>query len=542
MKIAILFLVLINYIYAVKDIVFKPISDSDDYISRKILFREQSAYYPELLTSKIYEDDKNIFLYSKHFRVIYGKNYKDDQDTIKLAKDMLDIAEFVWEKEVDNLGFRMPLNMNTYYMDIYIANRDTYNQASSSYVNISSSYAGFTENYSNNMPFITINPTISSGILEVTLAHEFFHAIQFAYGFYNVSDEIWYDNIWFLEASAVMMEDEVYDDVNDYINYLSYYLNSSYKPLEEYDGWIEYGKVIFVKYLKERYSMDFIKTIFKKYNGNQNILQDIIKDFADANMTFDKAYSTYAVWLNELENFKDGYLYPSVKKYNFSEKLSIGYCGIELINKDINENQLYLYGSNLSYTQETLEGYKNIADDINTKGLIVINKTEDSALETDLLKNNIFKGFQLKKGWNLCGNIFDKELSLQEILKDKQIAWLFEDGRYYGFSNDSGYEQKIESLGYKTKTPWVKRGKGFWIYSPEQSSISVSYPYLSQSNKDDSTWNLITFNSVSSPNQIDNSYDIIWQYRDNWQYYSPKYDFNITKIKLINPGVGYFIR
>ena len=43
--------------------------------------------------------------------------------------------------------------------------------------------------------------------LQVTAAHEFFHAVQFAY------DAV--DDQWFMESTATWMEDEIYDDVND---------------------------------------------------------------------------------------------------------------------------------------------------------------------------------------------------------------------------------------------------------------------------------------------------------------------------------------
>ena len=72
-----------------------------------------------------------------------------------------------------------------------------------------SRYAGYTDTYSNNVSFIVINPNLSTKLLEVTFAHELFHAVQFSY--FNkdeMSDEIWYKNQWFLEGSAVAMEDE----------------------------------------------------------------------------------------------------------------------------------------------------------------------------------------------------------------------------------------------------------------------------------------------------------------------------------------------
>jgi hypothetical protein len=48
--------------------------------------------------------------------------------------------------------------------------------------------------------------------LRVTAAHEFFHAVQFAY---DAAEDL-----WLMEGSAAWIEDEVYDDVNDNLQYL----------------------------------------------------------------------------------------------------------------------------------------------------------------------------------------------------------------------------------------------------------------------------------------------------------------------------------
>ncbi|HEY7874775.1 MAG TPA: MXAN_6640 family putative metalloprotease, partial [Actinomycetota bacterium] len=54
----------------------------------------------------------------------------------------------------------------------------------------------------------------TSGVaaMQVTAAHEYFHAVQYAY---DVAEDK-----WLMEGSATWMEDVVYDDVNDYLQYL----------------------------------------------------------------------------------------------------------------------------------------------------------------------------------------------------------------------------------------------------------------------------------------------------------------------------------
>ena len=50
--------------------------------------------------------------------------------------------------------------------------------------------------------------------MRVTAAHEYFHAVQFAYDFG--------EDLWFMEATATWAEDELFDRVNDNLNYLPY--------------------------------------------------------------------------------------------------------------------------------------------------------------------------------------------------------------------------------------------------------------------------------------------------------------------------------
>ena len=59
---------------------------------------------------------------------------------------------------------------------------------------------------------------INDNQIKVTISHEFFHTIQYAYFDETKIDyNKWEKAIWWLEATSVLMEDEVYNDVNDYL-------------------------------------------------------------------------------------------------------------------------------------------------------------------------------------------------------------------------------------------------------------------------------------------------------------------------------------
>ncbi len=83
-------------------------------------------------------------------------------------------------------------------------------------------------------------PTLDA--LRVTLAHEFFHAVQFGYA--NLVDQAYY-----MELSAVWMENLVYPDIGDYRRYLPAYLQSLDRPMYQTDGAREYGMVLWAQFL-----------------------------------------------------------------------------------------------------------------------------------------------------------------------------------------------------------------------------------------------------------------------------------------------------
>lgn len=85
--------------------------------------------------------------------------------------------------------------------------------------------------------------------LEVTTAHEFFHAVQFAYD--------WREARWLMEGSAVAMEDEIFDDINAHLAFVDdSALHQPEVPLDAFeqsdDGEnFEYGAWLFFRFMSE---------------------------------------------------------------------------------------------------------------------------------------------------------------------------------------------------------------------------------------------------------------------------------------------------
>jgi len=131
------------------------------------------------------------------------------------------------------------LSSNTYgyVQPEYYANNNTGNNEHSAVqeVNAMTSYMAMRNNY-NGFP----NSELEN--IQVTTAHEFYHAIQFGYDGWEKS--------WLMEASAVWMEEGVYDDINDCYQYMSTWFNAPHIALDkESSHW--YGSFIFFEYIYE---------------------------------------------------------------------------------------------------------------------------------------------------------------------------------------------------------------------------------------------------------------------------------------------------
>ncbi|MBI5265851.1 MAG: hypothetical protein HY851_01335 [candidate division Zixibacteria bacterium] len=102
--------------------------------------------------------------------------------------------------------------------------------------------------------------------VRVTMAHEYFHAVQFGIDFREKENyQLATPRQYWMEMSAVWMEDEVYDAINDYYVYLPYFYNYPTVSLQAFGGVNNlhpYAAGVFAKYLAERYGKGIIKDIW----------------------------------------------------------------------------------------------------------------------------------------------------------------------------------------------------------------------------------------------------------------------------------------
>ena len=91
--------------------------------------------------------------------------------------------------------------------------------------------------------------------LEVTIAHEYDHILQFGYDAYQ--------DAWFAESSAVWMEDEVYNGINDYLRYVRRWVKRYDTPLTA-NSIKEYGSAVWNKWLAHRYGRSIVRSAWAR--------------------------------------------------------------------------------------------------------------------------------------------------------------------------------------------------------------------------------------------------------------------------------------
>jgi hypothetical protein len=145
--------------------------------------------------------------------------------------------------------------------------------------------------------------------LRVTAAHEFFHAIQFAYDYG--------EDPWLMESTATWMEERVADDVNDNRQYLPYgQVGAPGQPLDLFDqqGFNQYGNWTFFEYLSTRFGTGVVKQIWTRAGaypgaGHQYSLT-AVKGILARHGSFEAVYRAFAA-----ANTTPAQVYPEGKAW-----------------------------------------------------------------------------------------------------------------------------------------------------------------------------------------------------------------------------------
>ena len=248
----------------------------------------------------------------------------------------------VWETEINDLGFRSPLKdagapdngpnrgLDIYFADVgadgvygYCTNDDPRrsSRTQSAYCVIDNDFAE--DEFAPG--------TFGSDALQVTLAHEFFHTSQFAYD--------WLERLFFMEGTAVWIEDEVFDDVDvnpdpvavenpnyDYLHDSALHQPEvpldagDYRPDENF----EYGAWLFFRFLSERFDAGVVVRDLWETATSSNGLASLRQVLNRRNSNLPSAYAGFAEWNRViddnnygLERYSEGIDYMNAVNYRY---------------------------------------------------------------------------------------------------------------------------------------------------------------------------------------------------------------------------------
>jgi hypothetical protein len=302
--------------------------------SGDIVTMQQSTYY-------------DYYYDTEHFRIHYdltGTNAVDNTDSDgdsvpDYIETMEKIFEDVYNHDINKLGYVKPPNdgmvrgSNAY--DIEVKSTNAYGWTNyGTLVGDNENSPNIVENnaYASNMVMRNNYdgfPNTEIENIQVTAAHEFFHAIQLGYD----GDE----ELWMMEATAVWMEEEHYDDVNDCYQYMIPWFEKPHISLTSWTGLHPYGSFIFFKYIDEHLGgPDIIKRTWEQsrnFNSNDDnySIKSIDLALKSVNNSFIKTINNMAIANCVLSSessagkfaYEEAIDYQNYREYSYYDTLSI---------------------------------------------------------------------------------------------------------------------------------------------------------------------------------------------------------------------------
>ena len=253
---------------------------------------------------------------TEHFRLEFSDLIEEqtDSDSDGIA-DVIELvaetAELSWEIFIDDMGYPEVNADSNRKIAIILDDHDTY---------LSSGALGITSILSNGDPYVAVDPFLSDELLQVTMAHEFYHVIQFDMGIgFAYTDQ----GINLAESTATWSEDLVYNDIDDYAAYLADYFD--YPDFSVFSAYVpsgtlyEYALSIWPHYLSERFDDEIILEIWENYQDsnldyyNMLTLYEVVSEvIEDRGESLDEVYAEFALWNLDLDFYEEGDLYPDV--------------------------------------------------------------------------------------------------------------------------------------------------------------------------------------------------------------------------------------
>jgi hypothetical protein len=264
-------------------------AELDPDLARLVEIFSRSEYIPDSMTSHISP--------SGRFKVHYaseGYHSPDPTDAdMNGVPDYVDSTgvylDYAWALEIETLGYPEPKSdagVGGEEVDVYLKEfgsggygltypEQTHNGSSASYMVIDNDFSE--SQYA----------TFGYDALRVTTAHEFFHVIHYT----MITDM---GLLWWMEQSAVWMEERAWNDVNDYIAYLHLFFMDNTTSLDSSFGYFMYGAGVWPCYLSKRHGEDIIRDTWLNMAQSGTHTVGAMDDVIPGGLA--EAFHEFAVW------------------------------------------------------------------------------------------------------------------------------------------------------------------------------------------------------------------------------------------------------
>ena len=418
-----------------------------------------------------------------------------------------EILERVWYAEIDSLGFVMPITdfgkggddrYDIYLRDLGLGYFGLTYPESLVQGYRASAYSELENDFSSSSRY-RFNPLDGA---RVTAAHEFFHAIQFAYdvfeyeGFDDLNPNN--DKPWWMEASAVWMEDVVYDDVNDYIGYLTYFYKLPWMSLTTFASggdrlFHPYASCVWPIFLCEKYEdVGILREIWEECGQvmGYNTLPATNTSLEARGSNLGATFQEFAVW-----NFHTGPLADTAAFY--SEGDNYPAMDTTYFVPDLSSEPSVMVPGSIQFPEQFAANYIVMDANPTAPGGVVVNfngqgvagqqwraallgyKSNDSRWRDIELNPSTGDGAGAWPGWNTYRAIVliptvtglnpdnSTFVYISTLIYDSSL----EGGGTPGFGVDQAYPSpfvitgdEFVSIPYSLDKTYAKKNMGLWIY------------------------------------------------------------------------------
>jgi hypothetical protein len=345
-------------------------------------------FHPDItLDVKIERPDLPDTFGTEHFLIHYtttGNSAVFEPNTDSLAgiprhiTRVADVLEHVWSVEIDSMGYQTPLRDfgqgGDDRYDVYIRNLVVgyYGQTTadsiigyraSSYIEIENDFQEISNEHYHLYPIDAV---------KVTMAHEFFHAIQFSYDASEIDrpnpDNHALDSYWWYEASSTWMETVVYNSIKDYYGYLPSFYKHIWMNLSTYAAapLHAYGSCVWPIFMVKRFGdINIMRDIWERCGASAgyNTLPATDGALRDRGSDIASAFLEFEIW-----NFQTGPLADTVNYYTDGHHYTVAETTAYISN--LEAISPFTIPSNLQFPQQYATNYFILNSPGSTGGII----------------------------------------------------------------------------------------------------------------------------------------------------------------------------